>query len=228
MNPQDRMNAYWTWRAASYDEDQQASADRVLWTRIWAQALPPSPSPLEVLDVGTGSGYVAHVLADLGHRVTGIDLAPGMLERARGHVSSALFLPGDAVDPPFPAASFDAVVNRYVVWTVRDPEVAVRNWLRVLRPGGRLAVVDGAWFPQGLHVGAGAEFRDAYDDSVRELLPLAEGTAGDRLPELLRANGFVDVRSRELGDLFARDCAHGVAPGHRPTLQHLTTARAPG
>lgn len=223
MSAQERMNAYWTWRAPSYAADQLTS-DRASWVRTWEQALPPS---LDVLDVGTGSGYVAHLLAGLGHRVTGIDLAPGMLDRAREHSSAAVFLPGDAVDPPFAPASFDAVVSRYVVWTLRDPELAVRNWLRVLRPGGRLAVVDGAWFPDGLHVGAGQRFREAYDDSVRQVLPLAEGTAGDRLPDLLRGCGFVGVATRELTELFAHDLAHGVVPGHRPTVQTLTTAQAP-
>ncbi|WP_432564158.1 class I SAM-dependent methyltransferase [Kineococcus sp. SYSU DK003] len=226
MDVQERMNSYWTRRAPSYDDHQRrsgrAALDRQVWQEIWTGVL---PGARDVLDVGTGSGYVAHLLAGLGHRVTGIDLAGGMLERAREHGGTAVFRAGDAVDPPFPAASFDAVVNRYVVWTLRDPVAAVRNWRKVLRPGGILAVVDGAWFPDGLHAGATEEFRHWYDESVRAELPLAEGSAGEALSDLLRTVGFTDVRTRPLTALLDLDHEHGVAPGHQPTLQFLTTAR---
>jgi len=218
MTVQDRMNEYWTWRAPSYDRDQRGS-DRELWGGIWSRAqLGP-----EVLDVGTGSGFVAHLLAARGHRVTGIDLSDGMLEQARSHGGTAEFVPGDAVDPPFGPESFDAVVNRYVLWTLRDPAAAVRNWRRLLRPGGRLAVVDGGWFPDGLTAGAGAEFAAAYSGTQ---LPLESGSPAP-LRELLLSEGFVDVSTETLTDLFEHDQRHGVSPGHRPTLQYLTTATNP-
>jgi SAM-dependent methyltransferase len=218
VTQQDRINEYWTWRAPSYDADQEHN-DRVVWGGIWSRALPGN---LDVLDVGTGSGFVARLLAAAGHRVTGVDLSEGMLDRARVHGGPAEFRLGDAMDPPFPAGSFDAVVNRYVLWTLGDPRRAVRNWRRLLRPGGRLAVVDGSWFPNGLTTGSGAEFTAGYSGAE---LPLASGSP-DLLRELLQAEGFTDVRSEALTDLFEHDQRHGVSPGHRPTLQHLTSARA--
>lgn len=221
MSAQGRLDAYWTWRAPSYDEDQvRVDHARSSWRRIWAGALPGAGEPLDVLDVGTGSGYVAHLLAGLGHRVTGVDLSEGMLRRARSRGGPVVFVRGDAVDPPFPAGSFDVVVNRYVLWTLRDPAAAVRGWRRVLRPGGRLAVVDGAWFPDGLGAGGGPEFAAAYAGAD---LPLVSGSPRV-LGELLAANGFTGIRSEPLTGLFEHDRRHGVSPGHRPTLQHLTTA----
>ncbi len=86
---QDTINDYWTDRAPSYDAYQQRperrDLDREAWGRVWASALPAAPA--EVLDVGTGSGHVACLLAGLGHRVTGIDLAGGMLDLARTHAA---------------------------------------------------------------------------------------------------------------------------------------------
>ena len=148
------INTYWSERSVPYDEYQQKpdrrELDRAAWADIWQDAL--GADPLDVLDVGTGSGYVACLLADLGHRVTGIDLADGMLARARAHAAQMahppVFAQGDAVAPPYPAGSFDAIVNRYVMWTLREPAVALANWRRILRPGGILAVVDSTWFPE--------------------------------------------------------------------------------
>ncbi|WP_432510922.1 class I SAM-dependent methyltransferase [Kineococcus sp. SYSU DK001] len=221
MSAQERIDEYWTWRAPSYDDDQlRVDHARPLWRDVWSRAL---PSPVDVLDVGTGSGYVAHLLAGLGHRVTGVDRSVGMLQRARSRGAAVEFVRGDAVDPPFRAGRFDAVVSRYVVWTLRDPVAAVRNWRRVLRPGGRLVVVDGAWFPDGLGRGGGPEFAAAYAGVD---LPLVSGSPR-ALRDLLAAGGFTGIRSEPLTDLFEHDRRHGVSPGHRPTLQHLTTAVAP-
>src|SRR5699024_4897458 len=130
---QDRWNEYWTRYASEYDEHQLsrlAHADeRATWSRIWAEALPTGTRT--VLDVGTGTGNVALQLAADGYEVTGIDLSEGMLERARakcaGHPAPPTFLRGDAVQPPFPRGSFDAIVSRYVLWTLRDSASARRS-----------------------------------------------------------------------------------------------------
>jgi SAM-dependent methyltransferase len=104
---------------------------------------------VDVLDVGTGPGQIAMDLARLGHRVTGIDIVPEMVDRARSESAGAsnppVFRRGDATEPPFPAGSFDAVVARHLLWTLPEPERALRNWRRLLRPGGRVAVA--IWVP---------------------------------------------------------------------------------
>ena len=64
-----------------------------------------------------------------------------------------------------PPASFDAVVSRYPMWTLREPETAVANWIRLLRPGGTVAVVDSPWFPDGLD-NASEDFAGHYDEEV--------------------------------------------------------------
>lgn len=218
---QARIDDYWTERAPSYDAYQQRPERRELdlraWGEVWSGVLPTAPA--DVLDVGTGSGHVACLLADLGHRVTGIDLAGGMLDIAREHAAARTNPPrimvGDAVAPPFPPASYDAVVGRYVMWTLRDPAAAVARWVELLRPGGVVAMVDSTWFTGGL----GALYGDRPDAA----LPLADASSIEETADVLRAAGLADVTVTPLNTILELDRTHGVAPGHDVQLQQLVT-----
>lgn len=233
------MNRYWSDRALAYDDDQTRRqllpGALETWRAVWQEKLPPTPA--EVLDLGTGSGNVAHLLSSLGHRVTGIDLADGMLARARekAHPGAPAprFVLGDAVAPPFAAGSFDAVTSRYLLWTLRTPQNAFANWLRLLRPGGVLVAVDSAWFPGGIAAGhtdngvtdLDRQFLDAYDSPALRDLPLAEEPDFAAAIELLREAGFTDVELDTLPAVKALDEQHGVAPGHRVQMQYRISAR---
>lgn len=229
MNPivtsdlQSAINEYWTERAPSYDDYQQRperrEADRRVWSGIWATALPDVPA--SVLDVGTGSGHVAMTLAGLGFDVTGIDLAGGMLDRAREHAAEQSTPPrllvGDATAPDFAPETFDAVVGRYVLWTLREPVSAVRAWARLLRPGGVVAMADSTWFPEGMG--------ELYGPGTADELPLAEAGTIERSAEAMRAGGLLDVQVRELTEVLELDRTYGVAPGHHVQSQYLLTGR---
>src|SRR5699024_10501592 len=140
-------------RARTYHAHQHRSdpahVDQRLWGGIWAEVLPEPPA--DVLDLGTGSGHAAFVMAGRGHRVTGLDASTEMLRVAKERARSAkgavpTFVHGDAVAPDLAEGGFDAVTSRYLMWTLRDPVAALRRWRRLLRPRGVLALVDATWF----------------------------------------------------------------------------------
>jgi ubiquinone/menaquinone biosynthesis C-methylase UbiE len=106
-----------------------------------------------VLDVGTGSGLVAIVAAQLGAHATGIDPTSELLAKAKDNAAIAgcgeiEWLEGTAETLPFPDASFDIVLSQYAHMFSPQPEAAAREMLRVLKPGGRIAFA--AWTPDAL------------------------------------------------------------------------------
>lgn len=96
------------------------------------------PNPARVLDVGCGGGFLSNALALLGHEVTGLDEAAEALEvaRARDATRSVRYELGDALQLAHPDASFDVVCAMDFLEHVEEPERAVAEMARVLRPGG--------------------------------------------------------------------------------------------
>src|SRR4051794_35475769 len=147
----DVIRHHWDRRAEAFDaegghgliSDQQRSAWLALLSRI------AGAGPQRVLDVGCGTGFLALRLAELGHNVTGIDLSAQMIDRARHKAEGAGlqidFRVGDAADLEFDNQAYTLVLARHVIWNLPDPSRAVAEWLRVLRPGGRLALIEGKW-----------------------------------------------------------------------------------
>jgi SAM-dependent methyltransferase len=150
----ERSRAAWDARAARWDAHAGANAvtpdRRADLDRFW-DALRLRPGA-RVLDAGCGSGQIAIALADRGARVTGVDLSPEMIRRAAAHASARRvavdWRVGDLsrLDEPF--AVFDAIVARVALQFVPEVPAALREFRRVLRPGGRLlASVPGALSP---------------------------------------------------------------------------------
>lgn len=228
---QDKLNTYWSIRAQPYDEFQGARDQnpgyRQLWMDLFTQTLPPGP--LDVLDVGTGSGYVAILLAELGHRVTATDLAEDMLDHARHHAAqianAPLVMTGDAVAPDFPEASFDVLTNRYLMWTLREPAHALATWHRVLRPGGLLALVDSPWYKDGFANPSNEHFSAFYDEDVRRELPLAAASSIEPTRSLVAEAGFRDVTVTPLHSLLEKSLELDLEPRSGGQLQYLITAR---
>lgn len=145
----ERVVAAWTSGAGAYDLDAGHGLLTPEIEDAWLATLRSllGEDPVEILDVGTGTGFLAVLAAQLEHRVTGIDLTPAMLERARLRADEAgvavEWHVGDALYLPFDDERFDAVVSRNVLWTMPDPAQAFIEWRRVVRPGGRVAWFDG-------------------------------------------------------------------------------------
>ncbi|GAA4915979.1 class I SAM-dependent methyltransferase [Streptomyces coeruleoprunus] len=195
----DAVAGYWDTASASFDDEPDHGLRPAATRRAWARRLRgwiPADGPCDVLDLGCGTGSLALLLAEDGHRVTGVDLAPRMVARAREKLAAAglpgRFTVGDAAAPPTGDERFDVVLVRHVVWTLPEPERALRTWAGLLRAGGRLVLVEGLW-------------REATADAA-PYVPGAEGLpwggGGVRADELAAVvRPFVaDVRVEHLGD----------------------------
>ena len=150
----EQVAAHWGRRAPGFDDgfghSIRTAAERAAWDRIFDLAL-GGRGPLDALDAGCGTGFLSLELAARGHQVTGVDFAPAMLAEARRKAAertvSVRFEEADAERLPFPTGSFDLAISRHVLWTLPHPEAAIDEWIRVLRPGGRLVVIDGQFDP---------------------------------------------------------------------------------
>lgn len=151
------MTINWDAVADTFDEEADHGLRDAEVRKAWAARM-KSWLPDEaaaVLDVGCGTGSLALLAAEQGHRVTAVDLSPRMAEQARTKLAGfgAEVLLGDAARPPVGGRTFDVVLARHVVWLLPDPEAALKHWCSLLAPGGRLVLVEGVWGGVGLSAG---------------------------------------------------------------------------
>jgi ubiquinone/menaquinone biosynthesis C-methylase UbiE len=157
---------------------------------------------MRVIDVGSGTGFAALLAAELGHDVAAVDWSEGMQDTAREKALAAgltiQFVLGRAEDLPCPDSSAGAVVARHVLWTLLDPVAALREWRRVLRPGGAVLADMSLSADRGAH----------YSPQVERSLPLHQVTGPDIVLGMFAAAGFADA-TVELVDHYTHQ--HGAS-----------------
>lgn len=169
----DRIREYWDADSDMYDETRSHSISDTLEAAAWRQALSEALAApgATVLDVGAGTGALSLLAAELGYRVTALDLSPGMLGRAelkaneRGLAERMRFVVGSASEPP--EGPFDAVIERHVLWTMPDPVGAMARWREVSR---RLVLFEGVWGETDLR----RKLKDLLADSLRRIMAVPE------------------------------------------------------
>lgn len=137
-----------------YDEGMAAQQDRLAATpdmsdqraRLVATLAPRAGQA--VLELGTGNGALLRDIAPRlapGGQATGLDTSPQMLEIARHLAPDAEFVEGSAEALPFDEACFDAICAAQVLCFLEDVDTALSEAFRVLRPGGRVVLLDTDW-----------------------------------------------------------------------------------
>jgi ubiquinone/menaquinone biosynthesis C-methylase UbiE len=231
---QQKITGFWSTVAPNYEAHAgnvppRDSEEYREWIKAFEELLPPAPD--DVLDVATGTGFVAMIAASLGHRVTAIDLSVPMLELARTEAQrrglAVEFVRDDAILPAFPAASFGTIVSRHLIWTLRDPERALGAWRSLIRSGGRLVAIDGFWFePESERAAteqrADGLFEEFYTRETRSLLPGWRYFNVEPLVRLVERAGFSDVRVITL-DAVQRAALH--PPSKEPSYAIVGIAR---
>jgi SAM-dependent methyltransferase len=179
---------YWSEHAPRFNATASHIQFAQEWAAIFAKAV-PAPPLRDVLDLGTGTGACALILAALGHRVTAVDGAAGMLEQARQSAEAigvdVRFVHADVDEPELPTTSWDVVCARNLFWTLPDPTRTLATIRSLLRPRGILLFSDGMWRepadPQGVDT--------TYGD-INDALPFYHGIEQADAEALLTRNGF--------------------------------------
>jgi 2-polyprenyl-3-methyl-5-hydroxy-6-metoxy-1,4-benzoquinol methylase len=149
---------YWNEQAATFDDEPdhglRSPAVREAWAALLKKWL-PNPG-VAILDIGCGTGSLSILLAGFGHVVTGIDLSPEMVSRATAKATAAGYATDfhvmDAAYPQFPPQAFDVLICRHLLWALPDPEAVLQRWIALLKPKGRLILIEGYWGTAvGLH-----------------------------------------------------------------------------
>lgn len=156
---------------------------------------------MRMLDIATGPGYVAAGAVGRGAQAIGIDFAPNMVAEARRRYPAIELHEGDAENLTFDAASFDAVVCAFGILHLADPERAITEAHRVLRPGGRYAFT--VWMGPDRHEFFGIVLKAlaAHGNMKVELPPappLFRFSDPAECNAALTRAGFMEVSFREL------------------------------
>lgn len=234
-----RVKEYWTKRAQDFSTVRRLELQEDI-SNLWLKEIKtylPQEGKLKILDVGTGAGYFAILLAKEGHDVYGVDLTPAMIEEARklslegNH--SIEFAVMDAQKLEFQAECFDVVLARNLTWTLPNPEQAYKEWLRVLKKGGILLNFDADYgcevqsmdeevissLTSGYHIGMTKELQQESN-----LITNAMDISKKRRPEwdiaFLKELGYLNCQcDREVGARILKERNGKTAPTFLVTVQ---------
>ena len=213
------MQQNWNKNASRYDAQYQhglhSEEEKAAWLRLLGSLIPEKGQM--ILDVGAGTGFLSLLLAEQGHWIKAVDLSPGMLEKAEekaqdaGLIDKITFAIGDAENLAEPDSMYDVVVNRHLLWAMPDPDRAITEWRRVLKPGGKLIIIDGDWHYNSLKnnvkifcgkfltlVSERKNMFRKYRSVTAGRLPMTKPENAKKAPDMVRKAGFrVTVRGAE-------------------------------
>lgn len=153
MKLSEENKEYWTSRTIGYsrvNEEELSTEQKNKWLNAITSHFPEKKESLKILDMGTGPGFFAIILAQAGFDVTAADCTASMLERAKVNAGvykdQISWVLSDAHKTELKEEAFDVVVSRNVTWNLEKPELAYKEWLRILKKGGILLNFDANWY----------------------------------------------------------------------------------
>ena len=176
-----QVRKYFDKHAGSYDRQMGFCERHLLGEhRAWAT----SQATGDVLELAIGTGLNLTLYPQSVRRVLGVELSEGMVDLARARISEAGIgdrievTQGDVQNLDLPAEAFDTVLSTYTVCTIPSPETALAEACRVLRPGGRLIMVEHGpaarqWVRAGQHLINPLSIRFQADHILRDPVPFA-------------------------------------------------------
>ena len=162
------INDRWNTRNAKAYHRYRLISSRRNWQKLITDQLSSVPTGETLFEVGAGTGFITGMLASAGYNVVASDLSLSMLDLADQNLKAAgvrdrvRLIHGDAESLPAGDNTYAAVVSRWVLWTLPRPEKALAEMVRILSPGGRLALIDG----QHQEMRAFSRWRSAFVDLV--------------------------------------------------------------
>ena len=202
MKIEQRIQKYWDERSEDFGKFRRLELEGIsaaVWENFLTANLPAGDS-LKILDVGTGAGFFAAILSRRGHKVTGVDTSPKMIDEAkklfRDIKLDAEFFVMDAQNLKFDDATFDAVVTRNLTWTLPDVMAAYREWYRVLKLGGVLINFDSDYGDRNFNRGNSGVSVDVTDKmldectAIKNSLPISTHIRPQFDVEILTSLGF--------------------------------------
>ncbi len=170
-----------------------------LWRIHMQRAVRPQPGE-RILDVAAGTGASAAPMAKAGALVTALDISQGMLEEGRKRHADIEFVHGDASELPFDGDSFDAVTISFGLRNVQHPRAALSEFLRVLKPGGRVVICEFSQPPVNV-------VRKGYELYLGTVLP-GMAKAGALVTALDISHGMLEEGRKRHADI---EFVHGSA-----------------
>lgn len=203
------------WVSSGLNAEYSDPSCRRAWLKAFRQAVGKVHAG-DALDVGTGPGTIAQFWAELGYSTTGVDFSPGMLDAARADAAAKKlkirFIEGDAEEPPVSRKKFDIISSRFVLFTLPHPGYAMRRWVELLRPGGRIVVIGHEHAMDMRHrppqkKQLQSKIDKQHQESLKQL-PFVHHKLGD-LIVLLEAVGLCDIQRIPMEQVVAARTAFG-------------------
>ena len=198
------ISEYWDNASETFDEAHDTE-DLGVWRKELEKIIGMGGAG-KILDVGTGTGFLAFLLFENGYKAVGVDFAEKMLEigkdKAAKRGADIEFIKSKCEEMPFGDNEFDALVNCRVTWTLTDPVEAIKEWMRVIKPGGKIISFMRIMKVESSHGG-----KESFYEGDIELPLRAAGR--DKYVEVYKEAGLVDIATLEMPD----EMSHADMPG---------------